>query len=78
MAESVFRLLLKLAIEDAVAELLAESVYSFRLWRSLFSAKLLAFATNGGEGNNGRVLDFDFHLQAAIQIPLGSDGVSFY
>ena len=49
MAESVFRLLLKLAIEDAVAELLAESVYSFRLWRSLFSAKLLAFATNGGE-----------------------------
>ena len=76
MTESLFRLLLKLTVDDPVAELLAESVYSFRVRKSLFSVKILVFARNGGEGNGGGGLDFHFHLQAALEITLGSDGVS--
>ena len=74
MTESLFRLLLKLTVEDPVTE----SVYSFRVWKSLFSVKILVFARNGGEGNGGRGLDFRFHLQAALEITLGSDRVCFY
>ena len=62
MTESLFRLLLKLTVEDPVAE----SAYSFRVWKSLFSVKILVFARNDGEGNGGRGLDFRFHLQAAL------------
>ena len=65
MKESVFKLLLKLEVEDPVAELLAESVYSFKLWRSLSSAKSLAFATNGGKGNS----DSD-----SLRFPFSSSG----
>ena len=61
-----------------MTELLAESVYSLWVWKSLFSVKILVFARNGGEGNGGRSLDFRFHLQAALEITLGSDGVYFY
>ena len=78
MTESLLRLLLKLTVEDPVAELLSESVYSFRVWKSLFSVKILVFARNGGEGNGGRGLHFRFHLQAALETTLGSDGVCFY
>ena len=74
MTESLFRLLLTLTVEDPVAE----SAYSFRVWKSLFSVKILVFARNDGEGNGGRGLDFRFHLQAALEITLGSDGVCFY